>query len=97
MATFFLHDGFLCTHGSDSGVRKKKVDMRGIDATRQQQIIQTLNSRKDELKIVKYAASLWKIYFIANHAYLERLGDGSVTMHDLPPAAPFVLQWNHIC
>ena len=96
MESFSLHDGYLCKN-KFNGLRHK-VDVSGLDADQQKRVVDTLNARKEELKIVKYATTKLKIYFISNHAYLERFGDGRVALHDLPPLSqPARLQWNHIC
>ena len=102
MELFVLHEGHLCKcsdddHDKDNTVApKRKVDLSSMHHARQQRVVQTLNERKEELKVVKYANSKWKVYYIANHAYLERLESGRLVVHDLPPLCFPVSPLHHL-
>ena len=97
MDPFSLHDGYLCKN-SRTGLRHK-MDMSELDTATQQRVVGTLNARKGDLKIVKYATTSLKTYFIANHAYLERLEDGTVLVRELPSTITpsSAVCWNHTC
>ena len=72
---FCLQDGYLCKK-KFNGV-KHKLNLSALDAKLQQEVVETLNLYAEDLKIVKYSTKI-KIYFIGNHAYIERRETGNV-------------------
>ena len=80
---FSLHDGFLCKEKFNG--RKHKVELSSLGGeVRQQEIVDTLNARLGELRIVKNVLTKIKTYCILDHVYLERRSRGEVTLYPIP-------------